>query len=153
VPVPRRFLFLLGCNTTFPFPEPSKTHFCLLLSGISISQLSCLRNDVMLDARGQPACLHTASLHLSAGIQLSPVIRQVTCTRLGSGRATSHVSMIVFAIPLSGDFLVVSPVGKGCFNARYPPSRDLQQQSKVCIQTFALLYIAAFLCIPCALVP
>ncbi len=63
---------------------------------------------MVLDARGQPACLHTASPHLSADIQLSPVIRQVTCTRLGSGRATSHVSMIVFAIPLSGDFLVVS---------------------------------------------
>ena len=61
---------------------------------------------MVLEARGQPACLHTA--HLSADIQLSPVIRQVTCTRLGSGRATSHVSMIVFAIPLSGDFLVVS---------------------------------------------
>ncbi len=32
---------------------------------------------------------------------------QVTCTRLGSNRATSHVSMIVFAILLLGDFLVV----------------------------------------------
>ncbi len=30
--------------------------------------------------------------------------------RLGSGRATSDVSMIVFAIPFLGDFLVVSGV-------------------------------------------
>ena len=60
------------------------------------SQLSCLRHNVVLDARGRPACLHTASLHLSADI------RQVTCTRLGSSRG-----MIVFATPLSGDFLVV----------------------------------------------
>ncbi len=27
-------------------------------------------------------------------------------------------------------------------------TESVQQQSKVCIQTFALLYIAAFLCIP-----
>ena len=30
----------------------------------------------------------------------------------------------------------------------FPNFFHLQQQSKVCIQTFALLYIAAFLCIP-----
>ncbi len=30
------------------------------------------------------------------------------CTRLGNDRATSHVSMIVFAISFPGDFLVVS---------------------------------------------
>ncbi len=66
VPVPRRFLFSPECNITFPFPAPSKTHFCLLLSGISTSQLSCLRHNVVHDAcdHGRPACLHTASLHL-----------------------------------------------------------------------------------------
>ena len=51
-----------------------------------------------LSARG-----HRTSKHLSHHVEV-----QVTCTRLGSDRATSHVSMIVFAISLSGDFLVVS---------------------------------------------
>jgi len=51
-----------------------------------------------LSARGQ-----RTSKHLSHHVKV-----QVTCTRLGSDRATSHVSMIVFAISLSGDFLVVS---------------------------------------------
>ena len=54
--------------------------------------------EAFLSARGQ-----RTSKHLSHHVKV-----QVTCTRLGSDRATSHVSMIVFAISLSGDFLVVS---------------------------------------------
>ena len=74
---------------------------------------------MVLDARGQPACLHTTSPHLSADIQLSPVItagnvhaarerpcditREYDCIRY-------YKTLLSLSLPLSGDYLVVSSI-------------------------------------------
>ncbi len=71
---------------------------CLLFQVILVHHSFAQDHTVaFLSARGQQT-----SKHLSHHVKV-----QVTCTRLGSDRATSHVSIIVFAISLSGDFLVV----------------------------------------------
>jgi len=93
VPVPVGFPTLLA-NT-----DRSRPSFCLVFQVLLVHHSFARDHTVaFLSARGQ-----RTSKHLSHHVKV-----QVTCTRLGSDRATSHVSMIVFAISLSGDFLVVS---------------------------------------------
>jgi len=93
VPVPVGFPTLLA-NT-----DRSRPSFCLVFQVLLVHHSFARDHTVaFLSARGQ-----RTSRHLSHHVKV-----QVTCTRLGSNRATSHVGMIVFAISLSGDFLVVS---------------------------------------------